>query len=58
MTIATLLLTAAVAALCGYAIARWSEASIPEAITRAGVVFTSTIMIGVALLGVLVPALT
>ncbi|WP_410540133.1 hypothetical protein [Streptomyces sp. KL2] len=58
LTLIVLLAVSAVAGVIGYGTARWEGAAIPGAITRGGVVFAGTLTIGIALLAMLLPAVT
>ncbi|MFJ5220714.1 hypothetical protein ACIP98_39340 [Streptomyces sp. NPDC088354] len=58
LALAVLVAIAAILAIVGFGIVRWGGADIPNALTRAGVVFATTIGIGIALLAALLPAFT
>lgn len=58
LTLAVLVLLAAVTGIIGFALARWDGATIPASITRAGIVFGATLGIGIALIAALLPTLT
>ncbi|MEV8529230.1 hypothetical protein AB0451_34665 [Streptomyces sp. NPDC052000] len=57
LTLIMLVVVAALAAVFGYGIARWGGAPVPDAINRGGIVFASTMMMGIALLAALLPLL-
>jgi hypothetical protein len=58
LTLAVLVVFAAVIGIIGFALARWDGAAIPASITRGGIVFAATLTLGIALIAAPLPTLT
>ncbi|MHC3475480.1 hypothetical protein ACYF6T_43400 [Streptomyces sp. 7R007] len=57
LTVLFLVLGSALVGVIGFGLARWTGASVPDAVSRAVLAFAGALTIGVALLGVLITAI-